>query len=157
MYVTSGYGGGALSGKGYRITTARDREGTTVRPYMIDDRPRRFVEPLTCAFCTQRVRPVSSYPKHGKLVGPYFRLSAGSEHDAECDLYPTRVLEEIARGSYGLASVAADGTLRLTLPDEEVLVPARPVDDAGGTGRRGRRRCGSPRPGRGFPRRWAAR
>jgi hypothetical protein len=111
-----------------------DRDGRRVRPYMIDARPRPFVEPLTCAFCTQQVRPVRSYSKHGGVVGPYFRLIAHGEHDAECDLYPTRVLEEIARGSHGLASVAADGTLRLTLPDEDALVLDPPAEDVGQDG-----------------------
>lgn len=117
-----------MAGKGYRITTAEDDDGQRVRPYMIDERPCPFVTPLKCGFCSQPVHSVPSHTREGEPVNAYFRLFSGGEHDADCDLHPTRVLQEIARGSHGLASVGDDGILRLTIPDQDTPAPEPPDD-----------------------------
>ncbi|MGK5546680.1 hypothetical protein ACSNOH_18400 [Streptomyces sp. URMC 127] len=86
---------------------------------------------LICAHCSCTVRAVREHFKgedgpNPFKVGAHFRLPDGVAHEATCDFNPDRVVEEIARGSAGLADVQPDGTLRLVLPDNLGAADAPP-------------------------------
>ncbi|MEW2439569.1 hypothetical protein AB0952_36415 [Streptomyces caniferus] len=103
-----------MASKGPRVAEATDRHGKPVYRWMLQQKPWPFVEPLKCSACSRPVSIVEAYLRRGSPVAAHFRLHEG--HDADCALNPTQTIEEIARGSHGLAKVGVDGSLRLTIP-----------------------------------------
>ncbi|MDQ0904096.1 hypothetical protein QFZ22_000081 [Streptomyces canus] len=94
------------------------RIGSKVFAHEIDDEPwwRRQKVTLICPFCmTAVVSQRTSVGRHPR--GALFRLAADQQHEHECPLNPTEVLEKIAHGSQGVA-VIDGGELHLVLPDD---------------------------------------
>lgn len=100
-----------------KVAKAKDRHGDPVYRRMLQQQPRPFTPPLTCFGCSRPASIVEPHVRSGHRVSAHLRLYEG--HDAGCELNPARVIEGIARGSRGLATVGSDGTLRLTVPAQE--------------------------------------
>ncbi|WP_274919427.1 hypothetical protein [Streptomyces sp. WZ-12] len=109
-----------MTSKSARVAKVVDHHGNPVYRRMLQQNPWPFVEPLRCAGCTRPVSIVATHLRRGTPVAAHFRLHEG--HDANCPLNPTTIIEEIARGSHGLATAGADGTLRLTIPAQDTSV-----------------------------------
>ncbi|KOU43253.1 hypothetical protein [Streptomyces sp. WM6378] len=97
-----------------RVVKVEDSKGNPVYRWMLQQQPWPFVEPLKCSACTRPVSIVPTYLRRGSRVSAHFRLHEG--HDEGCPLNPTRIMNNIAFGSHGLAKVMKNGTLRLTIP-----------------------------------------
>ncbi|GGR46091.1 hypothetical protein GCM10010219_59630 [Streptomyces netropsis] len=63
----------------------------------------------------------------------HYRLWQHTKHDLGCPLDPTAVIEHIAHGSHGLATVDEQGILRLNLPEKltDILSLGRVVQSSG--------------------------
>jgi hypothetical protein len=123
---------------------AEDANGKIVPLEMISQEPTPYVKPLKCRYCPRPVKAVGGYYKPRKnggtpyWVSSYFALLGHPDHGPRCPLNPVLVIEEIAKGSEGLAEARPDGGLRLVLPDEldaatlpkntEPCVPSGPPD-----------------------------
>ncbi|MCM2424167.1 hypothetical protein [Streptomyces sp. RKAG293] len=123
---------------GFRMTEAEDDNGFPVTVDMIDQDPRPFVKPLKCRHCPRPVSAVRSHSKARPGGGPaswvhaHLRLNGYPDHGPQCPLNPLWAIEQIARGSEGLAIADPDGSLRLVLPDDSGpgQVPPTDVDPA---------------------------
>ncbi|MFE4258261.1 hypothetical protein [Streptomyces sp. NPDC056883] len=115
-----------------------DTIGKRVFAREIDDEPwwRSQKVPLICPFCGTRV--VSQRTTVGRAPrGALFRLAADQLHEAVCPLNPTEVLQKIAHGSQGVATIHGD-ELHLALPDDMGQIDATaPIADPGATGNGG--------------------
>ncbi|MEU6175878.1 hypothetical protein ABZ832_28715 [Streptantibioticus parmotrematis] len=109
--------------RSFRMLEARDKNNRTVYPHELTLDPPPFEKPLRCKGCEQKVSGVGAYfkgdggPRPFRVRG-HFRLPDCQEHEPHCRYNPTRVIEEIARGSAGLAEAEPDGRLRLVLPKD---------------------------------------
>jgi hypothetical protein len=109
--------------KGFRMAKARDNRGQSVLASQSGNHPEPFERSLTCRYCDVGVKCVPTYFKAKDTPHPYevrghFVILPNQEHAPDCACNPLRILEEIARGSAGLASVDTDGKLRLVLPHD---------------------------------------
>lgn len=102
------------------MRSAREQHsGRHVQAEEIGSKPETFVGPLICEFCDSVVEPVRGY----KQVPALFRLRRNLLHEPRCALNPTEVINDIARGSHGLAHVTEKGLLRLELPADLTSIP----------------------------------
>ncbi|MFE9559246.1 hypothetical protein ACFYOD_38180 [Streptomyces sp. NPDC006703] len=65
----------------------------------------------------------------GTETPAHYRLWQHTKHDVGCPLDPTAIIEHIAHGSHGLATVDEQGILRLNLPEKLTDIP--PLDSDG--------------------------
>ncbi|MFB8441187.1 hypothetical protein ACFC7A_19290 [Streptomyces niveus] len=102
------------------MRSAREqRSGRPVSAEEIGSKPETFESPLICEFCDSIVEPVRGY----KTVPALFRLRRNLLHQPRCALNPTEIINDIARGSHGLAHVTEQGLLRLELPADLISIP----------------------------------
>lgn len=110
------------------MRSAREqRSGRPVSAEEIGSKPETFESPLICEFCDSVVEPVRGY----KTVPALFRLRRNLLHEPRCALNPTEVINDIARGSHGLAHITEQGLLRLELPADLTSVPPTPAPGDG--------------------------
>ncbi|MFE4540256.1 hypothetical protein ACFRKB_35185 [Streptomyces scopuliridis] len=93
--------------------------GRLVSAGEIGPEPETFQRPLICQFCVSPVGPVRGY----KTVPNLFRLLKGALHEPGCELNPTEFIQDIARGSHGLAHITDQKFLRLELPERIDAMP----------------------------------